>query len=118
MLFEYIAHLILIPIFVNITRTLAELHEDRRDKIEEQNKLARSIKVKERDQISKSTKEALEDVELENSGKTLKEHISAHAVKIESDLKKQFEHLKKSSLKYYPKTTKNKKSSGALQIKK
>ena len=117
MLFECIADMMLIPIFINITKNLAELHEDRRDKIEEQNKLARIIKIKEIDQISKSTKEALEDVELENSGKTIKEHISAHAAKIESNLKKQFEQLKKSSLKNYPSTTKNKKSSGALQIK-
>ena len=61
--------------------------------------------------------EVLEDVELENSGKTVKEHISTQDAKIESNLKKHFEQLKKSSLKNYPSTTKNKKSSGALQIK-
>ena len=37
MLFECIADMILILIFVNITKDLAEVHEDRRDKIEEKN---------------------------------------------------------------------------------
>ena len=47
MLFECIADMILIPIFVNITKDLAEVHEDRRDKIEEktnEQKLSKSKK--------------------------------------------------------------------------
>ena len=94
MLFECTADMMLIPIFVKITKNLAELHEDRRDKIEEENKLARIIKIKEIDQISKSTKEALEDVKLENSCKTLKKRISAHAKKIESNLKQHLNNSK------------------------
>ena len=55
----------------------------------------RIIKIKEIDRISKATKEALKDIALNNSNKTIKELNTAHAAKIESNLKKQWEQHEK-----------------------
>ena len=94
LLFQKIADLMLIPVFVNVTKNLAELHIKRRLEIEEQKKLAKIIQVKETDKITQATKSALEDIELDDQGTKIIQHLNACAAKIEDKLTKKFQSKK------------------------